>query len=137
MKNSKKWGLLISQIPVLHVYTIKTPLIGRISIKTVFSWSQKPSYQRSSCTHYSRNHQATVYILRQYTLSFSNMQWYTKVHLFSLWLVWGRNQVYCTWCSAKMAHKQIALVIAKYEKGAKSLLSYRVYHIEMEETKWL
>ena len=36
MKNSKKWGLLISWIPVLHVYTIKTPLIGRISIKTVF-----------------------------------------------------------------------------------------------------
>ena len=45
----KKGELLISLIPDLRVYTIKTPLIGRISIKTVFSWSQKPSYQRSSC----------------------------------------------------------------------------------------
>jgi hypothetical protein len=35
---------LNSEIPDLRIYTIKTPLIGRISIKTVFSWSQKPSY---------------------------------------------------------------------------------------------
>ena len=43
-KLQKKGGLLISEIPDLQVYTIKTLLIGRISIKTVFSWSQKPSY---------------------------------------------------------------------------------------------
>ena len=36
-----KKGLLISQIPNLGVYTLKTPLIGQISIKTVFSWFQK------------------------------------------------------------------------------------------------
>ena len=41
MKISEKRGLLISQIPNLQVYTIKTPLIGRISIKTGFPWSQK------------------------------------------------------------------------------------------------
>ena len=40
----KKRGLLILRIPDLRIYIIKTPLIGRISIKTVFSWSQKPSY---------------------------------------------------------------------------------------------
>jgi hypothetical protein len=33
--------------------------------------------------------------------------------LFPSWLVWGRNQVYCACCSAKTAHKQIGLVIAK------------------------
>jgi hypothetical protein len=44
MKIREKRGLLISQIPDLQVYTIKSPLIGRISIKTGFSWSQKPSY---------------------------------------------------------------------------------------------
>ena len=31
----------------MHVYIIKIPLIGRISIKRVFSWSQKPSYCNS------------------------------------------------------------------------------------------
>ena len=36
MKYCKKGGLLISEIPDLQVYTIKTSLIGRISIKTVF-----------------------------------------------------------------------------------------------------
>ena len=40
----KKEGLLNSEIPNLGIYTIKTPLIGRISIKMIFSWSQKPSY---------------------------------------------------------------------------------------------
>ena len=39
-----KGGLLISYIPDLQVYTVKTPPIGQFSIKTVFSWSQKPSY---------------------------------------------------------------------------------------------
>ena len=29
-----------SEIPDLQVYTIKTPLIGQISIKMFFSWSQ-------------------------------------------------------------------------------------------------
>ena len=43
-KIAKKGGLLNSEIPDLQVYTIKTPLIGRISIKTDFSWSLKPSY---------------------------------------------------------------------------------------------
>jgi hypothetical protein len=43
-QNGKKRGLFISVIPDLQVYTIKTPLIGQFSIKTVFSWSQKPSY---------------------------------------------------------------------------------------------
>ena len=37
LKIGKKGGLLNSQIPDLQVYTIKTLLIGRISIKTVFS----------------------------------------------------------------------------------------------------
>ena len=54
LKNQQKRGLLISQIPDLQVYTIKNPLIGRISIKTDFSWSQKPSYQRSPCNIPSR-----------------------------------------------------------------------------------
>jgi hypothetical protein len=40
----KKEGLLNSEIPDLGIHTIKTPLIGRISIMTGFSWSQKPSY---------------------------------------------------------------------------------------------
>ena len=40
----QKRGLLISEIPDLQVYTIKTLLIGWLSIKTVFSCSQKPSY---------------------------------------------------------------------------------------------
>ena len=40
-KIAKEGGILISEILNLHIYTIKTPLIGRISIKTVFSWSQK------------------------------------------------------------------------------------------------
>ena len=44
MKISEKRGLLFSQIPDLRVYTIKTPQIGRISIKMGFPWSQKPSY---------------------------------------------------------------------------------------------
>ena len=44
MKISEKRGLLIYQIPDLRVYTIKTPPLERISIKTGFSWSQKPSY---------------------------------------------------------------------------------------------
>jgi hypothetical protein len=32
----QKRGLLISEFPDLQVYTVKTPLIGWISIKTVF-----------------------------------------------------------------------------------------------------
>ena len=39
-KLQKKGGLLISEMPDLQVYTVKTLLIGRFSIKTVFSWSQ-------------------------------------------------------------------------------------------------
>jgi hypothetical protein len=53
LKNHEKFakkGTFDSKFPDLHVYTIKTPLIGRISIKTVFSWSQKPSYWRSPYT---------------------------------------------------------------------------------------
>ena len=40
----KKGGLLISEIPDLQVHTVKTLLIGRFSIKTVFPLSPKPSY---------------------------------------------------------------------------------------------
>ena len=54
MKISEKRGFLISQIPDLRVYTIKTPLIGQIYIKMGFSWSQKPSYTKS-ISHYSPN----------------------------------------------------------------------------------
>ena len=43
-KLAKKGGLLIFQIPDLPIYTIKTPLIVRISISTVFYGSQKPYY---------------------------------------------------------------------------------------------
>ena len=42
MKNSKKMGVLISEIPVLHVKS--TTIIGRISIKMDISWSPNPSY---------------------------------------------------------------------------------------------
>ena len=64
----------------------------------------------------------TQYIYQDSILFAYLMQWYTKVYLFLSWLVWGRNQVYCTCVSAKTAHKQIGLVIAKQTKGAKSLL---------------
>ena len=36
MKTINKMGLLISQIPDLRVYTLKTPPIGRISIRMDF-----------------------------------------------------------------------------------------------------
>jgi len=56
MQIAEKIVLLISHIPDLRVYTIKTPLIGRISIRTGFSWSQKLFYLRTSCIYvYSSN----------------------------------------------------------------------------------
>ena len=60
MKISAKRGLLISQIPDLGVYTITTPLIGQISIKTGFPWSQKPSQlEESLITSYEEEAKAT------------------------------------------------------------------------------
>ena len=47
----EKRGLLTSKIPVLKIHTIKTPLIVRISISTVFSGSQKAYYYRTSCIY--------------------------------------------------------------------------------------
>ena len=43
----KKGGLSDSKIHNLRIYTIKTPPmgpLGRISINTVFSWTQKSSF---------------------------------------------------------------------------------------------
>ena len=46
----------------------------------------------------------TVYMLGQLALSFS----YVVIHSFPSWLVCGRNQVYCSCCSAQMPHYSTA-----------------------------
>ena len=67
------------------------------------------------------------YIYFDSKLLASLMQWYTKVHLFPSWLVWGRNQVYCACCSAKTAHKQIVVNIYFSPKKVYGLLKSKVF----------
>jgi hypothetical protein len=53
----QKRGLLISEIPDLQVYTVKTPLIGWISIKTVFFGSKNRPIRGvpASCSSHTNN----------------------------------------------------------------------------------
>ena len=58
----------------------------------------------------------TVYILGQKSHSFSYIYSGTFV---SLWLVWGKNQVFCACCSTQTVHKVVKTILTKNTTGTK------------------
>ena len=62
---------------------------------------------------------------------------YVAVHSVPSRLVWNRNQVYCTCCSAQTTHTLVLTGTAKKTTGTKSLLSQQYIYCDSFSSKHL